>query len=191
MPVDKSRLKGPLIQRCAECSYCIFEDILPESYRRSEIVDSRVPEDENHMHRELIEQLCGEDRDDICDMKYAAMRAALEEYKAAQFGAIKDLLQERGKKKNAPVDYEEGARKWTKSQDLGRGTIESYAERFREVWNLGVRKNTKGKKKQILKPDYLYEIVVAGPESYELALLSLRSLRREHQKRGDMGKKRA
>lgn len=117
----------------------------------------------------MWEKLCG-----VCPIKYAAMRYMYDDFIASQFGAIKDLIWDISRKINRKVDYEEGMREWTKKQDLGNKTQESYAQRFREVWEFGQRGN-----KQNLTSTAIYEIVVAKPETYELAIEVLKRLKQE------------
>ncbi len=72
----KVKLNGhpeDIIQRCDACEYCIFDDILTDEQRKIKVLDLDLPE--NHMQRSTIEQLCGRRYDDVCPMKYVAMRA--------------------------------------------------------------------------------------------------------------------
>lgn len=173
------KLKGSpedLIKRCEPCDYCIFEDILSEEQRKIKVLDYPIPK--NHPHRLTIEQICGRNYDEVCPMKYAAMRSLYDDFMAAQFGAVKDFIWDLGKKKNSKVEYEEALKEWLKIQDLGRNLNESYAKRFREIWDKGDRKG-----KQILNVDYIYEVVIANPKTYEKALNLLDDLIKEHKER--------
>ena len=179
--------KEDLIKRCADCDYCVFEHILFENQRKIKVLDLPLPK--NHIHRSIIEQVCGRNYDNVCPMKYAAMRSGLEDFMAAQFGgAVKDFMWDLGKKYNRKVEYDEALPEWTKDQDLGRGKQESYAERFRDIWNLGLREIKEGKKKnkitrQNLTASMIYEIVIANPKNYETAFNLLKKLKDESKKR--------
>jgi hypothetical protein len=124
-------------------------------------------------------------------MKYAAMRGFPDDFTACQFGAIKDFIWDLGKKYNRKSDYKEAIAEWTKPQDLGRGIIESYAQRFRDVWNLGQRKISEDKNsgmRQNLTSPQIYEIVVASPKVYEQSLMLLKKLIEESRQRDSVGK---
>lgn len=169
-----------LIQKCEDCEYCIFEHFLGENQRKIKVLS--VPLPNNHVHRRTIEEICGRDHDEVCNMKYAAMRAFFDDFMPAQFGAVTTFKLDLGKKNKREIGYEETLKEWGKRQNFGRGVLESYASRFREVWNKGLRKN-----KQILTTDNIYEIVIATPETYESALQVLDKLFNEHIKRDKNG----
>jgi hypothetical protein len=181
MRVEYTGSPEDVIQRCPECDYCFFEDIIPKERRKIKVLDEELPK--NHVHRKTIEEICGKEYDGVCSMKYAAMRSMLDDFMAAQIGAIKDFVWDLGKQNKRPVGYEEGAKEWSKEQNLGRGTDESYAKRYREIWNIGLRKNGKNKDKQIFSLDFIYEIVIAEPEYYEISMPVLKLLKKEHKKR--------
>ena len=64
--------------------------------------------------------------------------------------------------------------------------MESYAKRFEEVWNRGIRQiknNGTVRNKQILTADYIYEMVMATPQTYENILALLDCLIKEHKER--------
>lgn len=180
-------LKGSpddLIQKCVPCEHCIFEDILRPEQRRMKVLDLDIPE--NHVHRITIEQLCGRHYDEVCPMKYAAMRAFCDDRTAMQMGVVKNYVWDLGKEYKRKVDFDQGLMNWTTVQDLGRGINESYAKRFEEIWDRGIRiMHTNGtiKKKQILTADHIYEMVMAKPQTYEAVLVLLDSLIKEHKER--------
>jgi len=183
-----------LIRRCEECDFCIFEEILLPEQRKKSVLEQPIPNGA-HLHRSTIEGLCAQDVDSPCDMKYAVMRAGLTPYIAVQFGCMNTLKWDLGKRtpeelnKNfghevdpEHIENDDGCVFWAVKNDKGRGLLESYAERFRNVWNSGLRPNgTVGVKKQILSENDLYEWVVAGPETYGIGLkiLELRKLESE------------
>jgi hypothetical protein len=169
-----------LIQKCKDCEYCIFEHFLGENQRKIKVLG--VPLPNNHVHRRTIEEICGRDHDEVCNMKYAAMRAFFDDFMPAQFGAVTTFKLDLGKKNKRETGYEETLREWSKKQDFGRGVSESYASRFREIWNKGLRKS-----KQILTTDNIYEIVIATPGTYELASRMLEELFKEHKQRDKNG----
>lgn len=173
-----------LIQRCVGCEYCIFEDILFPEQRKIKVLDLKIPD--HHMHRITIEQICGRHYDEVCPMKYAAMRASCDDRTAMQMGVVKNFVWDLGKIHKKRVEFQQAMLNWTKDQDLGRGFEESYAKRFEEIWNQGIRNvhhHDKIVKKQILTADSIYEMVMAKPKTYEQALALLDSLIDEHKER--------
>jgi hypothetical protein len=191
MEVNFNGSKEDLIGRTEKCDYCIFEEILSEEQRKIKVLDQPIPQ--SHAHRVSIEYACGENYAGVCPIKYAAMRAFPDDFTACQYGAIKDFIWDLGKRSNKKTGYREAIQEWTKSQDLGRGTKESYAQRFREIWNLGLIKISEDKHsgmRQNLTSPLIYEIVVASPAVYELALTFLKKLTEESQQRDSVGKNR-
>ena len=173
-----------VIQRCATCEHCIFEDILSPEQRKIKVLDLTIPE--NHVHRITIEQLCGRHYDEVCPMKYAAMRAFCDDRTAMQMGVVKNFVWDLGKQYKHRVDFNLALSNWTKVQDLGRGVLESYAERFEQIWNKGIRvmhHNGTVRRKQIFTADHIYEMVMAKPQTYENILALLDSLIKEHKER--------
>ena len=190
MKVELAGSKEDLIKRSEGCDYCIFEEIFTEEQRKIKVLDVPVPQ--SHAHRVSIEYACGKNYAGVCAMKYAAMRAFPDDFVACQLGAIKDFIWDLGKKYNRQSSYTEAIREWTRQQDLGRGIQESYAQRFRDVWKLGLRKISEDKHsgmRQNLTSPQIYEIVVASPEVYENALALLKKLEEESRQRDSVGKK--
>jgi hypothetical protein len=189
MEVNYNGSKEDLIRRPDRCDYCIFEDILTEEQRKMKVLDQPVPQ--SHAHRVSIEYGCGKNYAGVCPLKYAAMRAFPDDCTACQYGAIKDFIWDLGKRSDKKTGYQEAIQEWTKSQDLGRGIKESYAQRFREIWNLGLRKISEDKHsgtRQNLTAPMIYEIVVASPAVYESALTLLKKLAEESHIRDSVGK---
>ena len=178
-----------LIQRPGDCDYCMFEEVLTEEQRKMKVLNVEVPK--SHAHRVSIEYACGRNYSKVCPMKYAAMRAFPNDFTACQYGAIRDFIWDLGKKFSKKVCYNEAIPQWTKNQDLGRGIEESYAERFREIWNLGQRKieGNNSEMQQNLTSPQIYEIVIASPVVYECALGLHKKLLEEHKERKYNGKK--
>lgn len=147
---------GPedLIERCGGCDYCIFEDILTPEQRKIKVLDKPIPI--NHAHRAIIEQICGQNYDEPCPMKYAAMRSLYDDFMATQLGAVKIFITDLWKRDHYKFKYDEALPRWTEVKDLGRGKEESYAERFRDIWNLGLRGD-----KQMKTAKGIYEMVVS------------------------------
>lgn len=183
----KVRLEGApddFIQRCRGCEYCVFEDILSPEQRKNKVLDLPIPD--NHLPRFTIEQLCGRYYDEVCPMKYAAMRASCDNRTAIQMGVVKNFIWDLGKAHKRSFDFNQALLNWTRDQDLGRGIVESYAKRFDEVWNRGIRhlkNNGTVRNKQILTADHIYEMVMATPQTYENTLVLLDSLIKEHKER--------
>jgi hypothetical protein len=119
------------------------------------------------------------------------MRAFPDDFTACQYGAIKDFIWDLGKRNNKKTGYHEAIAEWTKSQNLGRAITESYAQRFRDIWNLGLRKISddihSGTRQNLTAPQ-IYEIVVASPAVYESAVNLLKKLTEESRKRDSVGK---
>jgi hypothetical protein len=191
MEVHLNGSKEDLICRSDKCDFCIFEEILSEEQRKIKVLDRPVPQ--SHAHRVSIEYACGKNYAGVCPIKYAAMRAFPDDFTACQYGAIKDFIWDLGKRCNRKTCYHEAIQEWTKSQDLGRAIIESYAQRFREIWNLGLRKISEDKHsgmRQNLTAPQIYEIVVASPAVYESASTLLKKLTEESRQRDSVGKNR-
>ncbi len=191
MDVNNDGSKEELISRNEKCEYCIFEDILTQEQRKKKVLEQPVPQ--NHAQRVSIEYACGRNFAGVCPMKYAAMRAFPDDFTAGQYGAIKDFMWDLGKRRNHRTGYQEAIQEWTKSQDLGRGVMESYAQRFRDTWNLGLRAIGEGKMallRQNLTAPLIYEIVVASPSVYESALTLLKKLTEESRQRDAVGRNR-
>jgi hypothetical protein len=191
MEINYSGSKDDLICRSVGCDYCIFEEILSEEQRKIKVLDQPVPQ--SHAHRVSIEYACGKNYAGVCPIKYAAMRAFPDDFTACQYGAIKDFIWDLGKRRTKKTSYHEAIQEWTKSQDLGKGIKESYAQRFREIWNLGPRKISEDKHsgmRQNLTSPLIYEMVVASPAVYESALTLLKKLTEESQQRDSVGKNR-
>ncbi len=189
MEIPYNGSKDDLICRNGKCDYCIFEDILTPDQRKHKVLDIPVPL--SHAHRVSIEYACGKNFAGVCEMKYAAMRAFPDDFTACQYGAIKDFIWDLGKRNHRKTGYNEAIVEWTREQDLGRGVVESYAKRFREIWNLGLRKMSEDKNlalRQNLTSPQIYEIVVASSAVYESALNFLKKLREEHSQRDSFGR---
>lgn len=184
MKADIDGSGDDLIQRCGGCEYCIFEEILSPEQRKVKVLNLRIPD--YHVHRITIEQICGRHYDEVCFMKYAAMRALCDDRTAMQMGVIKTFVWDLGKVRKKRVDFNEAFRDWTKDQDLGRGMEESYAKRFGEIWSRGLREVKSNGiiiRRQILTTDQIYEMVMARPHTYEDVLVLLGTLLREHKER--------
>lgn len=191
MEINYNGSKDDLICRSQGCDYCIFEEILSPEQRKIKVLDIPVPQ--SHAHRVSIEYACGKNYAGVCPMKYAAMRAFPDDFTACQYGAIKDFIWDLGKRNHKKTGYNEAIQEWTKSQDLGRGLLESYAQRFREIWHLGRRKISEDKHsgmRQNLTSPQIYELVVASPAVYESALTLLKKLTEESRQRDSVGKNR-
>lgn len=172
-----------LIERCYGCDFCVFEKILRPKQRKRNVLNEPIPRGA-HLHRQLIEDLCSRDMDDPCEMKYAAMRASITPFFAAQYGCVDNATWDLGKRSGDELhelygkdidpkrlSMTDGLEFWTMENDKGRGFSESYAERFREIWNLGLRPDGgPDTEKQILSTRDIYETVIASPETYETGL---------------------
>ena len=180
--------ENDLVQRCEECDFCIFEHMLPPQQRKQSLLDKPFPE--NHVHREMIEQVCGKHNDYPCEMKHVVMRSFYDDFMAAQLGAINILEWDLGIKeglsenheetpeKDPSADYQKAFMYWAEDRDLGRGKPEKYAARFREVWNKGLREDT-----QTLTVKMMYEITVAPGYTYDSAIKLIGTLAKESKER--------
>lgn len=183
----KITMKGEpddIIKRCDTCSYCIFEEILKPEQRKIKVLSQKNPD--KHMHRIVIEQLCGRYYDNVCPMKYAAMKASVDDRTATQIGVIKHYIWDLGKEENKKIDYDQALKNWVSPQDMGREKKESYAKRFQEIWDKGIRnvmEQGKEIEKQIFTSDSIYEFVIAKRKTYDSILTLLDILIVEHEKR--------
>jgi len=183
----KINIKGnpdDVIERCKKCKYCIFEDILTPEQRKIKVLDKKNPE--KHIHRMIVEDICGRQYDNVCPMKYAAMKAVCDDRTAMQIGVIKHYMWDLGKTINKRVKYDQALKNWTKDQDLGRKNRESYAKRYQEIWDLGMRsfkEDGQAMEKQIFTSDSIYEFVTAKAKTYNHILKMLTILLIEHEER--------
>lgn len=92
------------IHRCTACEYCIFEDILLPEQRKIKVLNLKIPD--NHVHRITIEQICGSHYDEVCPMKYAAMRAYCDDRTAMQIGVVKNYVWDLGKAYKRKVEFD-------------------------------------------------------------------------------------
>lgn len=184
MRVKIDGLPDDLIRRCNGCGYCIFEEILSEEQRKIKVLDKKIPK--HRMHRIAIEQVCGREYDEVCLMKYAAMRAVTDDRTAIQLGVIKTYIWDMGKRYKKKIKYVDAIKKWTEEQDLGRKNKESRAKRYDEVWSIGVRNiviDDEQVEHQLLTADLIYEIIMTNPKDYEKWLEMLDNLKIEHEER--------
>jgi hypothetical protein len=174
-----------LVERCAECDFCVFEYILLPEQRKKSLLNQKF-HPTNHAHRDIIEQVCGKHNDNKCEVKYVVMRSNHTDYTLAQLGAINEYRWDSGKGHKREVSFEELAKSWVAVRDYGRGFPESYAQRFRDVWNLTVRN---GGDKQTHTVLGIYEIVVSPGERYGEAIAELKKRREESKRRDQEGLK--
>ena len=175
-----------LIQRCESCSSCPFESMLTINQRQKSVLKNPIPR--RHIHRELIEQSCGQQYDQRCEMKYAVERVDCDDRTAAQNACVLMYSFDLGKKFGRPVSYDESSRYWNLSINSNGQRTKSKSERYAKIWNLGQRNGNFDKdgnriKRQSLSVLRIYEIVVSPEETYEMALEVERRLLEEHKKR--------
>ena len=163
-----------LIQRCKECDYCSFEDMLTEEQRNISVLKNPIPD--RHIHREVVEQICGRHYDQVCVMKYAVERVPSNDENAIQIACVGIYRWDLGKQLQKAVKIPEAFISWGNPRDLGRGVKESLAERFREIWRLGLRE----KEHQSISVRNIYEIVVSTPKTYEGGVNFYKQLREEY-----------
>ena len=181
-------MEPDLIQRCEGCNWCPFEIILKPYQRTRETI--KKPLEDRHPNRRLIEEICGKQYGGVCEMKYAIMRSGIPEFNLAQIAmVIKNYCWDHGKKIKNKVNLEEAFELWAKRGNLGRGHEESYASRFREIWDLGLRKfPEKEELRQSLGELSIYETVVSdNPQTYNSEIEVLQSRKIESNKRDKTG----
>lgn len=175
-----------LIEKC--CKWCPFEIILRPNQRTNGILKN--PLKKKHPTRELIEQICGNHYDEVCGMKYAIMRTELSDFNLVQLGlVIKPFKLDYGKKIRKKPEIEKTFLFWTENKDLGRGFEESYASRFREIWELGLREYPgKDEPHQSFAGTFIYEMVVSSnPEMYNSSIKLFENLKKEYHQRDKTG----
>jgi len=178
-----------LIKRCKKCKHCIFEDILTNEQRKIKVIKKEIDK-EKHPHRHVIEQLCGKQYDDPCPMKYAAMRASVDDRTAVQMAVVKNYVWDMGKRYKKHIPFAKAMQKWTMQQDLGMQEKESRAQRYKEVWDRGIRNilvDDDPIENQILTADLIYEIIMAEAEEYLKWLAMLEKLTTSHKQRDKDG----
>lgn len=186
----KINIKGEpddLIKRCETCRYCIFEDILTPEQRKIKKLKEENPD--IHMHRGVVEQLCGKYYDKVCPMKYAAQKASVDDRTGVQMAVIKDYIWDMGKQYKKEIKYAYAIKKWTEKRDMGRRDKESRAGRYDEIWTRGIRKVTiddEAIEKQVLTADFIYEIIMTTAKEYERWLIMLDIMIEEHKKRDEI-----
>ena len=177
----KINIKGQpddLIERCSHCKYCIFEDILAPEQRKIKVLKGKNPK--RHIHRVVIEQLCGKQYDEVCPMKYAAMKASVDDRTAMQMGVVKIFIWDLGKKYKKKVKYSQAMKEWTK---------DGYAKRYDEIWKKGIREvEEEGEviEKQIFTSDLIYAFVVTKTKTYKNINKMLNYLIEEHIERDEL-----
>jgi hypothetical protein len=162
-----------MIQRCQECNSCPIEMMLTDDQKEESVLNNPLPE--HHIHREIIEQICGRYYDSPCKMKYLIMRLSCNDRVAVQNAIIGIFLWDLGKKYQRAVEFPEGAKKWNETNNLGRELEESYAKRFSDLWALGLRGN-----RQSISVINLYETIIGTPGTYNKGLKHYQNLREEH-----------
>lgn len=163
---DSQQLVGlsGLLHRRLSCKYCLFEDILPEDFRRSAVLVQPLPP--NHVKRLVIEELCSsEDGGDVdCPMKYAAMHYFEDEKMALQWDCVEMFKNDRG------IEWLEAWGIWTALQSNGV----NYAQRFAQVYSIG---------KDYFTTKRMHDLVVASQETYDMSIAIEIRLNKERMER--------
>jgi hypothetical protein len=186
MKVDIKGEPDDLIRRCDGCRHCIFEDILTDEQRTIKTIKKKNPK--IHIHRIVVEQLCGKHYDKVCPMKYAAMKASVDDRTAVQLAVVKNYIWDMGRRYKKKIRYTTAMKKWTMEQDLGRKEPESRASRYDDVWERGLRYiviDDEQIENQILTADLIYEIIMTNAKDYKIWLKMLDKLVDEHKERHD------
>ena len=172
------------IRKLDNCEHCIFEEILSDKQRKIKVLD--LDNTENHIHRIVVEQLCGKHYDKVCPMKYAAMKTSVDDRTATQMGVVNHYLWDLGKNQKKKLKFEDAMTDWLSVKDLGRGLEESYANRFDIIYDFGIRRVEIGRdiiEKQILTSDAIYEIVISDAKLYNKWIEILFELLQKHNER--------
>jgi hypothetical protein len=111
-----------------------------------------------------------------------------DEHTAAQLKALEIYKLDLGKIYGREVSFNFSGREWARKRDLGRGVEENYAERFSEIWDLGIRIDENGGERQSITVENIYGYVVAEGEHYDIHLLSLKVAKADHEKRAAAGR---
>ncbi|MFH1451945.1 MAG: hypothetical protein ABIF88_02085 [archaeon] len=171
-----------VLERLPECGNCPFELILPEEFLRKSVLDK--PRPENHPPGYLIAEVCRYDSFPVCDIKKAAHRAPLDKFMMLQLAVVRDYLNDSGIENGSREDFERAFIEWTQPRRdftmLRRG--ESYAERFRTIYQLGLR-GEGDNESQILTEAQIYETVVMNPFQYSRALRHHKTMLENHLER--------
>jgi hypothetical protein len=187
MDIEIDGQPDDLIKRCEHCKHCIFEEILSPEQRKIKVLKTKVPE--KHVNRIIIEQLCHKYYDQVCPMKYAAMRAFCDNRTAMQMGVVAIYLWDLGKKSKSKINFNQAMTNWGKVQNIGREIQESYAQRYKELWDKGIRKITVDDEileKQILTAEFIYESIMTTPENYDNIIIMLDKMLQEHKYRDNL-----
>ncbi len=176
--------KNDLIEKLDSCEDCPFDDVLRGKYKTAAILYEKIPKG-IHPHREMIEQICGKDMDDVCDIKYAVMRTHFDNYKLAQIGAVKIFRLDLGKREDRPEDNfvtsQEAWLKWAEmNSDISEG---SYAIRHRKIWDHSI--DMAGK--HTLTEEGIYRIVMSDQETYDAQIRVFELLDGEERNRDKNG----
>ncbi|MCK4996836.1 hypothetical protein KAS08_00905 [Candidatus Pacearchaeota archaeon] len=199
MAIDKTTLSeryssgDDLIKKCNTCEYCVYEDVLKPYQRVMDILQRDLPKGD-HPHRRIIEDLCGEDMDEPCDMKYAAMRAHFPDFMLGQLGVIgKYFKSDLGKTIKEPVNFKDAYMTWSLSENNltnsdgslvnSMGNPITYSMRWREVWNGSLNIN----KEPTLTELGIYRVVVSDNETYEEWFRAKELLKESEEKRHKRG----
>jgi len=168
-----------LIRRHDSCDYCIFEEVLNRGLREERVLQGDL-ERTSYLHGELVEQLCGHDEVNICNLRIAAKISNQGYYLVAQTGVVKIFVDEYNQRTGSEKDLNWGYTEWAEYRDLGGEERDSYAKRFRKLWKWGIREREergRRRERQILSERMLYEIVVSDIEVYDSAIQFLDVLR--------------
>ncbi len=184
MKIETEGRREEVIKRPDACPYCPFEEFLTEDQRKYKVLDKPIPL--QHASRQTIEEFCGMNYAGVCAIKYAVERSPLTDETLIQMGTVKDLFWDMGPT-NQGVTFVDAFKKWTQDSQAIDPTLQvPFAQRFREVWNLGVKDNRPRGKTQILTIYYIYETSRLGDGYYESAIKHLERMLYEHKMRDVM-----
>lgn len=142
-----------LVVRRDCCPYCLFEQVIPEDSRQTEILSK--PLKPGHPRRLIVEELCNTDDGEDCDMKRIAMHFFHGERAAMQLDCVEIFKYEESEREGVDIGWTEAFIRW----GVQKGDA-CFAQRFREVYDWGRnRLTTRG----------MYDIIVADAHTYRLA----------------------
>lgn len=184
--IEEARRLFPsgIIKKLDCCNFCPYEEILRPNQKKIEVLLEKIPEN-NHPHRDIIEETCGKKIDEQCYMKYAAMRAYFGDFMLAQTGAVEIFKYDLKLNNLSDALMEWNADRLEIAPEFTNGTKKeygNYADRFRKIWDLSSRcfNNIEQKSLTILG---IYQRVLLDQENFDKEKEILSILREKENER--------
>lgn len=173
------------LRKLPDCPYCPFEEIIKSRNIKAGILNQEIPKGD-HPHRGKLEEGCGRDVDEPCEIKYAMMRVPLTDYNLAQFEAVKTFKLDVGKNSGIDLDRNHAYGEWTRKRfELKNSNRKatSYAIRWEEIWNLSLCMNGHHSLTEL----GIYRIVASPNKEYQKEVDALKLLSLREKERHDAG----